>query len=126
MILTVTINPLLEQRFTFTKVSPVIQNRSGKLQLVAGGKGINVNRQLNILNVHNIALTFAGGTYGKLFRESIKDEGIDLAIKAIHKGTEGKLNADATEIGIVDKDEKFHILTPEKTKEYVTKAVGGN
>jgi len=87
MILTVTINPLLEQRFTFTKVSPVIQNRSGKLQLVAGGKGINVNRQLNILNVHNIALTFAGGTYGKLFRESIKDEGIDFSLIDTHTDT---------------------------------------
>jgi len=39
-----------------------------------------------------------------------KDEAIDMAIKALHKGTEGKLNPDATEIGIVDKDFKFHML----------------
>ena len=71
----------------------------------------------------NGSMTFFESNY----REGLtKDEGIDLAIKAIHKGTEGKLNADATEIGIVDKDEKFNILTPEKTKEYVTRAVGGN
>ena len=87
MILTVTINPLLEQRFTFTKVSPLIQNRNGNVQLAAGGKGINVNRQLNILNVHNIALTFAGGTYGKLFRESIKNEGIDFSLINTHTET---------------------------------------
>ena len=87
MILTVTINPLLEQRFTFTKVSSVVQNRNGKVQLAAGGKGINVNRQLNILNVHNIALTFAGGTYGKLFRESIKNEGIDFSLIHTHSDT---------------------------------------
>ena len=87
MILTVTINPLLEQRFTFTKVSPLIQNRNGKLKLAAGGKGINVNRQLNILNVHNIALTFAGGTYGKLFRESIKNEGIGFSLINTHTET---------------------------------------
>lgn len=87
MILTVTINPLLEQRFTFTKVSHVVQNRNGKLQLAAGGKGINVNRQLNILNVHNIALSFAGGTYGKLFREAIKNEGIDFSLINTHSET---------------------------------------
>jgi 1-phosphofructokinase family hexose kinase len=87
MILTVTINPLLEQRFTFNKVSPVVQNRNGKVQLAAGGKGINVNRQLNILNVQNIALTFAGGTYGKLFRESIKNEGIDFSLINTHSET---------------------------------------
>ena len=55
-----------------------------------------------------------------------KDEGVDLAIKALHKGTEGKLNPDATEIGIVDKDFKFHILSIDETKEYVSKAIGGN
>ena len=72
MILTVTINPLLEQRFTFNKVSPKCQNRNGKLQLAAGGKGINVSRQLNILNVHNIALTFVGGTYGSFSENRLK------------------------------------------------------
>jgi len=87
MILTVTINPLLEQRFTFNYVSPVIQNRNGNLQLAAGGKGINVNRQLNILNVQNIALTLAGGTYGKLFRDSIKNEGIDFSLINTHTQT---------------------------------------
>jgi proteasome alpha subunit len=55
-----------------------------------------------------------------------KDEAIDMAIKALHKGTEGKLNPEATEIGIVDKDLKFHIIPHEKTKDYVSKAVGGN
>jgi len=54
------------------------------------------------------------------------DEGIELGIKALHKGTEGKLNPDAIEIGVVDKDVNFHILSPEKSKEYVTKAIGGN
>ncbi|TDJ57123.1 MAG: 1-phosphofructokinase [Ignavibacteria bacterium] len=87
MILTVTINPLLEQRFTFNNVSPEIQNRNGKLQLAAGAKGINVNRQLNILNVQNIALTFAGGTYGKLFRDSIKNDGIDFSLINTHTQT---------------------------------------
>ena len=55
-----------------------------------------------------------------------KDEAIDMAIKALHKGTEGKLNPEATEIGIVDKDFKFHILSIDETKEYVSKAIGGN
>jgi proteasome alpha subunit len=54
------------------------------------------------------------------------EEAIDMAIKALHKGTEGKLNPDATEIGVVDKNFKFRILEYEKTKNYVTKAVGGS
>jgi proteasome alpha subunit len=54
------------------------------------------------------------------------DEGVELGVKALHKGTEGKLNPDAVEIGVVDKTFKFHILSHNKTKEYVTKAIGGN
>lgn len=54
-----------------------------------------------------------------------KEEAIDMAIKALHKATEGKLNPDATEIGLVDKGHNFNILSQEETKELVTKAIGG-
>ncbi|MEM0466674.1 MAG: archaeal proteasome endopeptidase complex subunit alpha [Candidatus Thermoplasmatota archaeon] len=53
------------------------------------------------------------------------DEAIDLGIKALHKGTEGKINAEAIEIGVVKKGGKFHILSPEETRMYVIKAIGG-
>jgi 20S proteasome alpha/beta subunit len=53
------------------------------------------------------------------------DEAIDLAIKALHKGTEGKLNPEATEIGVVDEKINFHIISQDKTKAYVNKAIGG-
>ncbi len=60
------------------------------------------------------------------YREDLSmDEAIDMAIKALHKGTEGKLNPDTTEIGVVDKDTEFHILSQDKSKEYVQKAIGG-
>jgi len=60
------------------------------------------------------------------YREDLtKDEAITMAIKALHKATEGKLNPDATEIGIVDKDEEFKILDPEESKQIVNKVIGG-
>ena len=55
-----------------------------------------------------------------------KDEAIALGVKALHQATEEKLNPDATEIGIVDRDFNFHILPQEESKQYVIKAVGGN
>lgn len=54
-----------------------------------------------------------------------KDDAIDLGIKALHKGTEGKLNPEAIEIGIVAKDINFHIVEPKETTSYVLKAIGG-
>jgi proteasome alpha subunit len=60
------------------------------------------------------------------YKENVSmEEAIDLGIKALHKGTEGKLNPDAIEIGIVKKGVKFHILSSAETKTYVTKAIGG-
>jgi len=65
------------------------------------------------------------------FEEHYKDnltmeEGLDLGIKALHQATEEKLNPEATEIGMVDKDFAFHILDQDKAKDYVIKAIGGN
>lgn len=54
-----------------------------------------------------------------------RDEAIELGIKALHKGTEGKLNPEAIEIGVVGKDVTFHILEPKETTSYVLKAIGG-
>ena len=54
-----------------------------------------------------------------------KEEGIMLGVKALYQGTEEKINPDATEIGIVGKDDTFHILSQEESKAYVQKAIGG-
>ena len=79
MVLTVTINPLLERRYEYKNVLAHHQNRNGVVTLQAGGKGINVSRQLNELNVQNIALTFLGGANGKAFREGLNKEGISFS-----------------------------------------------
>jgi len=60
------------------------------------------------------------------YKENLSsEEAIDMGIKALNKGTEGKLNPDAVEIGVVKKDIAFHILSQEETKAYISKAIGG-
>ncbi|HKI78211.1 MAG TPA: PfkB family carbohydrate kinase [Ignavibacteriaceae bacterium] len=76
MILTITLNPLLERRFTFEKINPDPGNRNGKKELKAGGKGINVSRQLNNLETDNLAFTFLGGNNGKVLKDILNNEGI--------------------------------------------------
>ncbi len=53
------------------------------------------------------------------------EDAIVMGIKALDKGNEGKLNPDAVEIGLVSKQEKFHIVPLDKTKGYISKALGG-
>ncbi len=76
MILTVTLNPLLERRLTYDKVKFREENRNGISELKAGGKGINVSRQLNNLDLDNLAYTFSGGNNGKIFKEILSKENI--------------------------------------------------
>jgi 1-phosphofructokinase len=76
MILTVTLNPLLERRIVYNTIKIGTVNRDGKIEIKAGGKGINVSRQLNNLGIENLALTFAGGNRGREFKDVVHHEGI--------------------------------------------------
>jgi proteasome alpha subunit len=51
------------------------------------------------------------------------EEAIDMGIKAIQKGSKGKLNPDAIEIAVVDTKEKFRKLSHDASKNYVKKAI---
>lgn len=70
----------------------------------------------------NEAMKYFESNYKKGMNQ---EEGIELGVKALHKATEGKLKADGTEIGIVDKKSTFHVLPDDKSKEYVKKSLGG-
>ncbi len=64
--------------------------------------------------------------FERYYKENyLLDEAIDLGIKALNKGAEGKLNPDAIEIGIVDVKKKFYVLSPDETKKSIKKALGG-
>lgn len=79
MILIVTLNPLLERRYSSPKIQFGKNNRNGTLTLSAGGKGINVSRQLKNLGVKSFNFFFSGGSNGKLLREIIKTEGLEFS-----------------------------------------------
>ncbi len=78
MILTVTLNPLLEKRLYFKQLELNANNRSFKEELKSGGKGINVSRQLNKLGILNQAITFLGGQTGKDLRKILTEENINF------------------------------------------------
>ncbi|MFA6025212.1 MAG: PfkB family carbohydrate kinase [Ignavibacteriaceae bacterium] len=89
MILTVTINPLLEICLNYNHVSFDAENRNGKLAYRAGGKGINVSRQLKYLQTKSFGFTFYGGTNGKIFRSVLEKE--ELAFSFIRSESETRI-----------------------------------
>lgn len=78
MILTITLNPLLEKRLFFSSTKSD-NNRALRQNYSAGGKGINISRQLNVLGIKNHALTFIGGASGKKFRHVLEQENISFS-----------------------------------------------
>ena len=78
MILTVTINPLLENRIEFETLALGKVSRGVTREHKAGGKGINVSRQLDYLSIKNTALLFLGGNNGKQLRKVLIDENINF------------------------------------------------
>lgn len=53
------------------------------------------------------------------------EQAVDLGIKALNSGNEGKIKPEAIEIGYVVKDGKFSIMGPDEASDYVSKALGG-
>jgi len=87
MILTVTLNPLLEHRLAYKVLHIGKENRSAIENYKAGGKGINVSRQLNILSADNLAFTFLGGSNGKLLKKLLTEEKINFTFISTHSET---------------------------------------
>lgn len=107
MILTVTLNPLLERRLFFDSVELGRSNRSEKEFFTSGGKGINVSRQLNFLGEKNCALTFLGGNNGKILRHCLTQDKIDFTVVSTKSETrsadiiiEEKINRVTTYFGL--------------------------
>jgi len=76
MILTVTLNPLWEYRYKYRSVSMGGNNRNPVEQMQAGGKGINVSRQLKHLGVDSLNFTLLGGNNGKRIADCLRTEGL--------------------------------------------------
>ena len=78
MITTVTLNPALDKTIHIAKLVPNDANRVIKLELDAGGKGINCSRMLHALGAQTRAIAFLGGKPGELIRMVLDKEGIIL------------------------------------------------
>jgi proteasome alpha subunit len=66
----------------------------------------------------------------EVFEEKFKDgmgqdEAVLLGLQALYKATDGKLNADAIEIGVVTVKETFRKFTSDEVRKFVDKVMGG-
>ena len=86
MVFTVTLNPAIDYKMTVGDFKTGAINRSSRESLTAGGKGINVSKILNELDVENTALFFIAGRTGDMLAEAVKEDGINCDFIRLDNG----------------------------------------
>ncbi|WP_349671941.1 1-phosphofructokinase [Lacrimispora sp.] len=76
MIVTVTMNPAIDKTVDIGKFERGDLNRIKRVEIDAGGKGINVSKTIRELGGESIATGFVGGTSGTIIRQVLTDLGI--------------------------------------------------
>lgn len=75
-ILTITLNPAIDVRYSIENFILGNVNRTKEIEKNAGGKGINVSRIINILGGDILATGIIGGFTGKLFLKKLNEHSI--------------------------------------------------
>ena len=76
MIITVTLNPAIDETVELDQLVPADTNRVVAIRRDIGGKGVNVARVLKELGYEALAMGFAPGRFGRMIEEQLADEGI--------------------------------------------------
>ena len=77
MIVTITLNPMLDKTVHIDRLERGAIHRAQTMEMVPGGKGINVSRQLKRLGIKTLATGFLGGEGGGLVARLLSEEGVD-------------------------------------------------
>lgn len=87
MIATVTLNPALDKCVFVDCLHPNDTNRICRVEVDAGGKGVNVSRVLKELRSETITLGFIGGHTGRYIEHVLTSEGIHTSFTTIKADT---------------------------------------
>jgi 1-phosphofructokinase len=116
MIVTVTLNPAVDQMLVVPKfvAGDTIRVKSGRFD--PGGKGINVSRVVSELGGESVAMGFAPGNLGRFIEQTLESQGIETDF--IHTRGETRTN-----ITILDEARHMHTILsdpgPDTDPEYV-------
>lgn len=72
-----TLNPMLDKTVAIDRLERGAIHRASSMSMVAGGKGINVSRQLKRLGIKTMATGFLGGEVGSIISRLLREESIE-------------------------------------------------
>jgi 6-phosphofructokinase 2 len=87
IIVTITLNPSLDQHITVDGLVLDGTNRWSRLHRYAGGKGIDVSRAIHEMGGRTIAYGFIGGPVGRAVEILLDEEDVPVSFTPIHRET---------------------------------------
>lgn len=87
MIYTITLNPSIDYIVQIDQLNLGGLNRMKQDYKLPGGKGINVSRVLNQLNVPSLATGFLGGFTGNFIKDWLQNEGVKTGFVTVKDDT---------------------------------------
>ncbi len=97
MIYTITANPSIDYVLQLNALTPGEVNRTTSDVKLPGGKGINVSRILNELQLDSTALGFVGGATGSMFENLLKQHQLKTSFTQVANDTRINVKINATE-----------------------------
>lgn len=86
-VITITANPMLDKTLKISVLEKGATHRASASTSIAGGKGINVSRQLKRLGIETVATGFLGGPIGQQIGQILTQEGIPNDFVSIESNT---------------------------------------
>jgi 1-phosphofructokinase len=77
MIITVTLNPMVDRTMHFPRLQVGELNRASASRVDLGGKGVNVSSLLRRFEVDSVVMGLIAGTMGRLLRDGLQAQGYD-------------------------------------------------
>ena len=119
MVVTVTINPLLEKYLRYPTVHAGAQHRNPEVVYKSGGKGVNVSRQLKHLGIHSTAMLFLGGDRGRHLKKIIDAEGIEtVPVRSKAETRLATIAEDTQEQNLYTFFEENPVITEQEAEEF--------
>lgn len=120
MIITVTLNPAIDQTVYIDNFQVNEVNRIKRIRRDIGGKGINVSQNLENLNKDNLCVTILGGINGEFIKKELSRQNINSKIFEVNDEVRVNLKVvDLEKKTFTDINEPGFILSEERIKSII-------
>ena len=124
MIVTVTMNPAIDKTVDITRLEKGDLNRIKRVEMDAGGKGVNVSKTIRALGGDSIATGFIGGNSGIIIKNVLSELGITTDFVMVEGETRTNLKVVEEKGGVTELNEPGPQVSAGQLEELICRLEG--